>query len=1305
MRETPAQPRPRPRTLLDRLILFCLERRLAVLIAAALVVCAGLVVSPFDPGLPFLHRAPVPVDALPDIGENQQIVFTEWPGRSPQDMEDQVTYPLTASLLGLPGVKTVRASSAFGFSSVYVIFQDGLDFYWARSRILEKLSSLPDDLLPEGVKPRLGPDATGLGQVFWYTLEGVDAQGRFTGGWDPQELRALQDWHVRQALLSTEGVAEVASVGGFAREYQVDVDPNLLRAYGLTLEDVARAVRRANTDVGARTIEVNNVEYLVRGLGFIKGLDDLRLSVVATRQNTPIFLHHVAGVSLGPAQRAGALDRDGREAVGGVIAMRHGANPMEVIARLKRTIEEISPGLPAKTLADGTRSQVRIVPFYDRSGLIQETLGTLSSALADEVLVTILVVMVGIGHLGVSLIIAVVLPMAVLLCFTAMKLTGVDANIVALAGIAISIGVLDDLAIILTENVLQRMERDPGRSALRTVYEACREVSGAIIAALGTTVISFLPVFALTDAEGKLFRPLAFTKTFTLMGALVVALTLVPVLAHLLLPKSGKPGRKLLLAYELLIYAGLVLTFTVHPLLGLPLLGLGLAKTIEHRLPERWRGLLPTRAVRLLATALVVVAAWVLVTRHWLPLGPGRGLLPNLLMSGTLLGGWLLLFGLYQRAYPRILAWCLEHKRAFLALPASLALLGCTAWLGAERIFGWMPALVRHSAPMTALTRAFPGLGQEFMPALDEGSFLFMPSTMPHAAIGEVLSIIRAQDQAISAIPEVASVVGKLGRAESPMDPAPLSMIETMIAYHPEYLLDGRGERLTFRHLPDEVGLALDMRGVPVPAEDGAGYYVRGVYPRDAEGGLIPDPAGTPFRLWRPALDPALNPGRAAWPGIRSTEDIWAAISRAAAIPGTTGASSLQPISARLVMLQSGIRAALAVKVTGPDIPSIQKAASRVEALLRELPAIDPASVVADRILAKPYLEIEIDRQAVAQYGFDLQAVQDVIETAIGGKTMTTTLEGRERYPVRVRYMRELRDDFPAMESVLVSAPGGLEVPLGQLVRFRFAPGPAEIKTENTFLVGYVLFDNARGHTEVDAAREARILLDDLRDSGPLELPEGVGFSLTGSHENHERSRKRMALILPVTLALIFLVLYFKFKSPTSALLVFTGVALAWSGGFLLLWLYGQPWFMDFSMLGASMRELFRIHPIHLSLAIWVGFLALFGIATDDGVVMATYLEDSFSSRPPRDAAEARQRALEAGKRRIRPCMLTTATTILALLPVLTSSGRGSDILVPMAIPSFGGMILVLLSTLLVPVLYCWIKESELPGKEVSGGS
>jgi Cu(I)/Ag(I) efflux system membrane protein CusA/SilA len=1285
-------PRIEAKTLTDKVIRFCLEQKLIVFLLVACIFGWGLVVAPFDWNVPGLPRDPVPVDAIPDIGENQQIVFTQWMGRSPQDMEDQVTYPLTVSLLGIPGVKTVRSYSMFGFSTIYVIFNEDVDFYWSRSRLLEKLNSLPPGTLPQGVQPTLGPDATALGQVFWYTLEGRDPDGNPTGGWDPDELRSIQDWYVRYALLGADGVSETASVGGFVKEYQIDVDPDAMRAAGVTLEDVFSAVKQSNLDVGARTIEINRVEYLIRGIGFVKNLGDVEEAVVKVTNNVPIRVKDVARVSLGPALRRGILDKGGAEAVGGVVVVRYGENPLQVIKNVKSKIAAISPGLPSKVLADGTVSKVTIVPFYDRSGLIKETLGTLDTALTEEILITIIVVLIAVMHLRSSLLISSLLPMAVMMCFIGMKMFKVDANIVALSGIAIAIGTMVDMGIIICENILKKFEHASlDESRMKVIFEGASEVGSAIMTAVATTIVSFLPVFAMDGPEGKLFKPLAYTKSFALIASIIVALTVLPAIAHLIYRRKAEGSKKRLpnhLIDVLYIVAGLAAAVFVKWWIGLFLLVLGLHRVIGHFLPPRVEALWG-KVENWGVIGMVVV----FLSTHWLPLGPEKGELRNFLFVAALIGGLMLFFQIFQKGYARMLHWVLDHKAAFLTMPLVIILLGGFSWFGAGAMTSWLPDSIRASGPVGALMHAFPGLGKEFMPPLDEGSFLYMPTTMPHASIGEVQDVLSKQDMAILDIPEVDTAVGKLGRAETPLDPAPLSMIETVINYKPEYLLDENGKRLRYRFDGGQKDYFRSAEGKPLPAGDGLPYLVRGLYPRDEQGRLIPDPDGKPFRQWRAPLDPELNLGREAWPGVRTPDDIWDAIALAAEMPGTTSAPKLQPIAARIVMLQSGMRAPMGIKVKGPDLETIERFGLRLERLLKDVPSIQPAAVVADRIVGKPYIEIVINREAIARYGIRLKKVQDVIEVAVGGKMISTTVEGRERYSMRVRYMRELRDNLEGLENILVASPSGEQIPLKQLAELRYVRGPQMIKSEDTFLIGYVLFDKKAGFAEVDVVDHAKTYIDSKIASGELTVPNGVSYEFAGNYENQIRAQKKLAIILPLALMVIVVILYLQFKSMATTLMVFSGIVVAWSGGFLMIWLYGQDWFLNFSVFGTHMRDLFQVYPINLSVAIWVGFLALFGIASDDGVIMATYLDESRGRRDTSSVPAIRRAILEGAQRRIRPALMTSATTILALIPVLTSTGRGADIMVPMAIPSFGGMTIAILTVFVVPTLYCLVEE------------
>ena len=1252
---TPFDKRQDRLSLLDKYINFCLNNKLIIFLLVVTIIAWGIMVAPFDWKIDFLPRNPVPVDAIPDIGENQQIVFTEWPGRSPQDIEDQISYPLTSSLLGIPGVKSIRSYSYFGFSTVYVIFDENVEFYWSRSRLLEKLNSLPSNLLPEGAQPILGPDATALGQIFWYTLEGRDESGQPTGGWDLHELRSIQDWTVKYALQSAKGVAEVASIGGFEKEYQIDVDPDAMRAYGVGLQEVFEAVKRSNVDVGARTLEINKVEYVIRGIGTIAEISDIENSAIKQRNNVPVRIKDIATVTLGPAMRRGVLDKGGAEVVGGVVVVRYGENPLSTINNVKTKIEEIAPGLPKKTLSDGTVSQVTIVPFYDRTGLIYETLGTLNTALVDEILVTVIIVILMLMHLRSSLLISGMLPLTVLAVFIGMKLFGVDANVVALSGIVIAIGTIVDMGVVIIENVVRKLDNAPPQADRSTVvFNAVSEVGGAVMTSIATTVVSFLPVFTMMGPEGKLFKPLAYTKTFALLASVIIALTILPPLAHqFLAKKKDMEGARFLCAVGLFLtgVAALIWSFTWT---GIIIIIIALYLFFRKNIPENYRNKIGPAF-----NYIFIIIAAGLLAGHWAPLGVKGGFILNLVFIIILLGVILSLFYLLYRNYERILRWALGNKKKFLITPVVLVFFGLSIWLGFDRIFGFMPDWIRSTRIYTSISHSLPGLGKEFMPDLDEGSYLYMPTTMPHASIGEVKDILQLQDRAFSNIPEIESVVGKLGRADSPLDPAPISMIETVINYKSEYKTDKNGRVLKFKY------------------DNDADEFIRDEYDE-----LIPDNDGEPYRQWRDQIE--------------SPDDIWDEIVRAGRLTGTTSAPKLQPIAARIVMLQSGMRAPMGVKIKGPDLETIEKAGQDIERLLKQVPSVEPATVISDRIVGKPYLEIEIDREVIARYGMSIGSVQDVIEVAIGGKPITTTIEGRERYSVRVRYPRELRNSIETLGKILVSSPTGVQIPLVELAEIKFVRGPMVIKSEDTFLIGYVIFDKKSGYAEVEVVEQANKYLQDKIVSGELEIPAGVSFTFAGSYENQVRSEKKLRVILPLALIIIFLILYFQFRSASTSMLVFSGIFVAWSGGFIMLWLYGQSWFMNIDLFGMDFRSLFQVREYNLSVAVWVGFLALFGIASDDGVIISTYLKQVFARKKPSTVNEIREAVVLAGKRRIRPALMTSATTILALLPVLTSTGKGSDIMVPMAIPSVGGMTVVLITVFMVPVLYSWIAERRV---------
>jgi Cu(I)/Ag(I) efflux system membrane protein CusA/SilA len=1254
--------------MINKIIKFFLQNRLFTGFVMLLILAWGIIVSPFGWNIGFLPNDPVAVDAIPDIGENQQIVYTRWEGRSPQDVEDQISYPLTTSLLGIPGVKTIRSSSIFGVSSIYILFEEDVEFYWSRARILEKLNSLPRGLLPDQVQPTLGPDATALGQVFWYTLEGRDSLGNPSGGWDAQDLRTVQDYYVKYALNSVKGVSEVASVGGFVKEYQIDLNPGSLKANNVSLGEVIKAVKGSNLDVGAKTMEINKAEYFIRGLGYVKSISDLEETVISVNQNIPVRVKDVGKVVMGPAIRRGILDKEGIEAVGGVVIARYGENPLEVIENIKAKIKDIEPGLSSKKLKDGTISKISIVPFYDRTALIKETLGTLHEALTLEIIITIIVVIVLLLNLRASLIISSMLPMAVLLCFIAMKYVGVDANIVALSGIAIAIGTMVDMSIIMIENILRHIRiGDRNENKEEIIFKGVTQVSGAIITAVLTTVVSFLPVFTLQAAEGKLFGPLAYTKTFALLAAMVLSLFVLPTLAYWIIPlrkneNDYKKRFKMVIAVFYLL-TGIVVFFIVK-WAAIALIVLGLIRIAEQfREAIKWEIL--RKAVNHGNIIVAMAVFSYLLGAQWLPLGPQVSLFVNIIFIGIIL---LLVLGamyLFIKYYEKILRNLLNYRKTFVAFLLALIAFSFLTWKGFDHIFG----SDKNNKISAYLSEAFPGMGEEFMPALDEGSFLLMPTTMPHSGVEENRDVLANLDRAVAAIPEVETVVGKAGRVESALDPAPISMFENVINYKSEYALDEDGNRLRFK--VDKEGNYLLKNGEEHNPEEG-------VVSSDL---LVRNRNGEYYRQWRKE--------------IKSPDDIWQNIVASSSFPGLTSAPKLQPIETRLIMMQTGMRAPMGMKIFGPDLKTIEKFSRNVEKVLKKVEGVKSETVFADRMIGKPYIEIIPNRVSMARYGISMKEIQNYIETGVGGVKLTSTVQGRERYGIRVRFARDFRSDPTELENLLIPAKGGLQVPMKQLAKVSYTKGPQMIKSENSFKVGYIVFDKLPERAEVDVVESATDKLNEAVESGELVVPTGVTYKFTGSYENQLRAEKRLSLVIPLALLVIFLILYFQFSSVKLSLMVFSSILVSVCGGFIILWLYGKPWFMNFEFVGANMRDLFQIHTLNLSVAVWVGFIALFGIASDDGVVMATYLKQSFKDKVFDTKEEIRELVVKTGKRRLRPCLMTTSTTLLALLPILSSTGRGADIMIPMAVPVFGGMLIELLTLFVIPILYSSLKERE----------
>ena len=1023
------------------------------------------------------------------------------------------------------------------------------------------------------------------------------------------------------------------------------------------MHHVVKAVKESNKDIGAQTLEINQAEYLVRGLGYVKSISDIENAVVTSEDYTSIRIKDIGKVSLGPATRRGLLDKEGAEVVGAVVVARYGANPMEVINNVKEKINELSAGLPSKVLADGRTSQVTIVPFYDRTELIQETLGTLNEALTLEILITILVIIIMVFNLRASILISGLLPVAVLMVFIAMKLFGVDANIVALSGIAIAIGTMVDVGVILSENIIRHLDENENvipteqgtsdeeshkKLPINTVvYNATAEVSGAIVTAVMTTIISFIPVFTMIGAEGKLFRPLAFTKTFALTASIIVALFLIPPFAAFLFRKKNIKNTFKYVLNGVLIALGIV-AIVYGYWLGLILIAFGITAFLNLQ------SKITDKQANLINIIISVSAIVFLLAEYWRPLGVDKSIFWNLIFVSVICFGLLGVFSLFIKYYTRILRWCLDNKLLFLSVPTAIVIAGFF--------------IMKNT-------------GKEFMPSLNEGSFLLMPTSMPHSGVEENKRVLQQLDMAVASIPEIETVVGKAGRTESALDPAPLSMYENIIQYKPEYMLNENGVRQRYKVNDD--GEYVLKNGMSLRAEQREAWQSL-----KAKEQLIPDDDGEFYRNWRPE--------------IQSPDDIWNEIVKVTKLPGVTSAPKLQPIETRLVMLQTGMRAPMGIKVKGQDLKKIEAFGVQLENVIKEAEGVKQEAVFADRIVGKPYLLIDIDREKIARYGISIQDVQDVLKVAVGGMVLTQTVEGRERYGVRVRYPRELRANPTDLQQIYVPVEKGSPLPLSELATIRYEQGPQVIKSEDTFLVGYVLFDKLDGFAEVSVVKNAQALIQEKIDSGELIVPKGINYAFTGTYENQLRAEKTLSVVVPLALAIIFLILYFQFRSVGTSLMVFTGIAVAFAGGFIMIWLYGQDWFLNFNVAGENMRDLFQMHPINLSVAVWVGFIALFGIATDDGVVMATYLTQTFDRNIPENKKEIRASIVEAGEKRIRPCLMTTATTILALLPVLTSVGRGSDIMIPMAIPSFGGMLIALITLFVVPVLYSWKAEVQL---------
>jgi len=1032
--------------MLARIIDWSLRNRFLVIIAAVLAAVGGL----------YAART-TPLDAIPDLSDVQVIVYTEVPGQAPRIVEDQVTYPIATQMLAVPYARVVRGYSFFGSSFVYVIFDDGTDPYWARSRVLEYLNYV-SGRLPAGLTPTLGPDATGVGWAYMYALTSPTRS--------LADLRSLQDWFLKYELTAVSGVSEVASVGGHVRQYQITLDPNKLRAYGIPISRIRTAVQRSNGEVGGRVLEMAETEFMIRGEGYLGGVDDLRqVALGADARGVPILLRDVGTIQIGPEIRRGISELNGEgEVVGGIVIVRSGANAHDVITRVKARLAELDAGLP---------DDVEVVTVYDRSRLIEASVATLREKLVEESLVVALVCIVFLLHVRSALVAIVMLPVAILLSFVVMRAQGLNANIMSLGGIAIAIGAMVDAAIIMIENAHKHLERDGGASPrLEVIARAAREVGPTLFAALLVITVSFAPVFTLEAQEGRLFRPLAFTKTYAMAAAALLSITLVPVL----------------------------MSFWIRGRIR-----------AEDRNP--------------VSRALVAI-------------------------------------------YRPILFGVLRWRWGVVA--AALALVAAT----------WVP-----------IART----GSEFMPPLWEGDLLYMPTTLPGISTTKAREVLQQTDRIIRSFPEVERVFGKVGRAETATDPAPLSMIETTIT----------------------------------------------LKPRDE---------------WRPGVTP---------------ESLTAEMNEALRMPGLTNAWTM-PIKTRIDMLSTGIKTPVGVKIAGPDLAVLEDIGAQVEGALAGLPGT--ASVYAERVTGGNYVDVRIDRRAIARHGLTVGDVQDVVQSAIGGMNVTSTVEGLERYPVNVRYARELRDSVPALQAILVPTPAGPQVPLGQLAAIELSKGPPAIKSENARPNAWVYIDIAGVDvgTYVEAARRAV--------AERVVLPTGYSLRWSGQYEYMERAKERLRYVVPMTLLLISLIIYLNTRSIARTMIVLLAVPFALVGAFWLI-----DW-LDYN----------------LSVAVWVGIIALAGVSAETGVVMLLYLDVAYADAKRRGRLEHRgdliQAVYEGAVTRVRPKVMTASVILAGLLPIMWSGGAGADVMKRIAAPMVGGVVTSVIVVLLVyPVIYYVWRGWHLP--------
>ena len=1120
-----------------------------------------------------------PLDAIPDLSDVQVIVFTEYPGQAPQVVEDQVTYPLTTAMLAVPFAKVVRGYSFFGFSFVYIIFEDGTDLYWARSRVLEYLNFVAGRLPPD-VNPSLGPDATGVGWVYEYILK--DTSGKY----DLQQLRSFQDWYLRYELTSVPGVSEVASIGGFVKQYQVEVDPNKLLAYNIPLSKVKRAIQRSNNDVGGKLVEMGETEFMVRGLGYIKSLEDIRNIVIAVDQRgTPVLVENIANVQIGPELRRGILEWKGEgEAAGGIVVMRFGENALEVIRNVKKKLKELEKGLPEGVI---------IVAGYDRSGLIEKAIHTLKQKLTEEMIVVALICVIFLLHLRSAFVAIFTLPVGLLISFLVMYFLGVNANIMSLGGIAIAIGVMVDASVVLVENAHKHLERDQGEKPhSEIILAAATEVGPALFYSLLIITVSFLPVLSLQEQSGRLFKPLAYTYTFAIAASSLIAVTIVPVLMTFFI-RERTFGRETSKRRRVQTWIAFVFS---PPLL---VAAAGLAGV---ELPD-W-ALVAALALSAFATACLV----------------SQKILPEVRNPISRFFIWI-----YRPFIHRVLKW--RKTTIFMAF----VVLGGSVY------------------PATQL-------GSEFMPPLNEGDLLYMPTTLPGISITKAKELLQQTDRIIQRFPEVHHTLGKIGRAETPTDPAPLSMVETTITLNPQVTYQKVTVKRFFSDWPGWLKKPLTI-----------------IWPEVENGRILHEwrkkKTNRFFSTWPGWLK---KPLAWIWPEERyiTIDELIGDLDRAIRFPGLTNAWTM-PIKTRIDMLSTGIKTPVGIKLMGPDLEVLSELGSRIEAVMRDIPGT--LSAYAERVTGGNYLDLEIRRDQIARYGLTIGDVQDVIMTAIGGMNVTHTVEGLERYPVNLRYNRELRDNTDRLKRVLVSAPTGAQVPLAQLADFYIRKGPAGIKSENARQSAWIYVD-LKGIDLGTYVKMAKAVVE-----REVPLPTGYSMVWSGQFEYMEKARKKLNIIVPVTLLVIFILLYVHFYSVIEATIVMASLPFAMVGGVWLLYL------LDYN----------------LSVAVVVGFIALAGLAAETGVVMLVYLDETFERRKKQGKmntpADLEAAIIEGAVERVRPKLMTVCTTLIGLLPVMMGTGTGSQVMKRIAGPMVGGLISsTVLTLVIIPAVYGIWKRWEL---------